>query len=162
MKRGAPLRRTGGPVRRTPLGVRATTDPAATVAAIRAARSRARSTGHERDDREARAKIREEGRCRVCKRDAHHPEVLRLDAAHTIGRGHDRPHPDRPGGPRWVNPDDVVPLCVARDGGCHGRYDARSLDLTPYLGLHEQVAAVRAAGGIASALRRLTGRDGLD
>ena len=149
MKRGAPLRRTGGPVRRTPLTVRAPRP------AWRGAHRPppARSTGHERDDAEAKAKVRSEGRCRVCDISG---RGVRLDAAHTIGREHDRPHHDRPEGPRWVNPDDVVPLCVQIDGGCHGKYDGRRLDLLPHLHLHEQLAAVRAAGGIAAAYRRLT------
>jgi hypothetical protein len=75
-----------------------------------------------------------------------------VEAAHLIGREHD--------GPRtlgdetlWVNPVDVVPLCVTH----HRSYDRRTIDLLPHLTVEEQARAVFVAGGIAAAWRRLTG-----
>lgn len=97
-----------------------------------------------RDWDAARAKCEAEGRCRVC------GSPLRLQAAHTLGRVYDTSS--------VVDPDDIVPLCSYRDaglGGCHQAYDARRLDLLPYLTHTEQAAAVRHVG-IVSALRRLT------
>lgn len=81
--------------------------------------------------------------CRVC---GQQPAEL----AHTIGRKHDTPAGD------WlfVRPESVVPLCKPH----HDAYDGRSqprLDLLPHLDLDEQIDAVRAAGGIESARRRL-------
>ena len=89
-----------------------------------------------RDWTKARAKVGYERKCRVC------PSVENIAAAHTIGRVHDE---------RVVDPNDVVPLCT----DCHADYDARKLDLLPYLTLVEQAAAV-AHVGIVRALHRLT------
>jgi hypothetical protein len=47
---------------------------------------------------------------------------------------------------------DIVPLCPQH----HREYDARTLDLLPYLTLAEQAAAVEHVG-IVRALRRLSG-----
>ena len=105
------------------------------------------------------AKVKREGACRVCGR---RDEDLvtagqRVEAAHTIGRVHDRPRPvpeveGDPLGPLWVDPLDVVPLCSAD----HRLYDARRLDLLPHMTLAEQARAVGHVG-IVAALRRLTG-----
>lgn len=95
----------------------------------------------------ARAKLVQEGRCRIGE-GCEGP----LQAAHTIGRKHD-PIVD---GKRFVRPDDIVPLCRAH----HLAYDDRALDLLPYLSHLEQAAAVEHVG-IMSALRRLSSsRDG--
>jgi hypothetical protein len=112
----------------------------------------------ERDWTDARAKVTRAGACRVC--GAEPGPGVEIQAAHTIGRDHDRPL-IQGATTLHVHPDDVVPLCVQTDGGCHGAFDGRRLDLLPHLSLDEQLAAVRAAGGIAAALRRLTGRRGL-
>jgi hypothetical protein len=100
----------------------------------------------ERDWSDALAKCKAEGRCRACKRKG------KVEAAHLIGREHD--------GPRtlgdetlWVNPVDVVPLCVTH----HRSYDRRTIDLLPHLTVEEQARAVFVAGGMMSALRRVTG-----
>jgi hypothetical protein len=94
-----------------------------------------------------------EGRCRICgSRDA-------IELAHTVGRQYDekklRPADD-PTKPAVayldVDPDDVVPLCRTH----HAAYDAREVDLLPYLSLAEQQRAV-AHVGIERAYRRLTG-----
>lgn len=129
MKRAAPLRR------RSPLArIAPRRRPAAP-----------RPQAPPRDWSDARAKVDAEGACRVCS-----AAQVRLEAAHTIGRVHDRPR--IPGGPLWVDPLDVVPLCVDD----HRAYDARRLDLLPHLSREEQAAAV-AHVGIARALRRLSG-----
>ncbi len=86
-------------------------------------------------------------------------ETRDLDAAHVIGRKHD-PVLEGPRGGKsiYVHPDSTVPLCGGfTDNFCHAQYDARQLDLLPYLHLHEQVRAVEDAGGIISALRRISG-----
>jgi hypothetical protein len=59
-----------------------------------------------------------------------------------------------------VNPDDIVELCgpATSTDTCHAAYDGHRLDLLSLLDLEEQLAAVKAAGGIASAIKRLTGR----
>lgn len=85
----------------------------------------------------ARAKVDAEGgRCRVCQNTG-------SEAAHTIGRTHDRDG--------IVHPHDVVPLCKKH----HTAYDQHKLDLLPYLSHDEQAAAVSHVG-IVSAMRRLT------
>jgi len=83
-----------------------------------------------RDWRAARAKVDQEGRCRVC------GARNGLQAAHTIGRKYD----DRRTG--VVDPRDIVPLC-AHD---HAAFDQRRLDLLPYLTLDEQARAVEHVG----------------
>lgn len=117
-----------------------------------------RGTQPRRDWTEAREKVEREGRCRVCGQSA-----PKLEAAHVIGREHDEPKV--PGGKTlWVNPDRIVPLCGSLnppwgDQDCHVEYDAHRLDLLPVLTLDEQLQAVRDAGGIALALRRVSGRN---
>lgn len=113
----------------------------------RSAMKRSRPT---RNWQDARRKVETERRCRVCGADPFHGG--RLEAAHVIGREND----EEVGGVLWVNPLDVVPLC----GGCHRAYDARELDLLPYLTVGEQARAVQVAGGIAAALRRVGGPAG--
>jgi hypothetical protein len=103
-------------------------------------------------------KIEEEGRCRVCKIPdgaVADGQRVRLECAHTISR---QAQDEERTGPRGgvvlvVKRESAVPLCQ----DCHRAYDARRLDLLPHLFLPEQVEAVRAAGGIASANRRLSG-----
>lgn len=73
-----------------------------------------------------------------------------LQAAHTIGRKY---QDVKDGSKVIVKADAVVPLCQP----CHEAYDARKLDLLPYVGLWEQLCAVEAAGGIESARKRLIG-----
>jgi len=90
---------------------------------------------------DARRKVTDAGRCRVC-RTGHPP----IDAAHIV--------------PRSLAPnngehaDAIVELCRE----CHTRYDSHQLDLLPYLSLAEQLSAVTAAGGIEGARRQITGR----
>lgn len=105
-----------------------------------------------RNWQDARRKVEQERRCRVCGADPFLGGRGRLEAAHVIGREND----EEVGGVRWVNPLDVVPLC----GDCHRAYDARELDLLPYLTVGEQARAVQVAGGIAAALRRVGGPAG--
>jgi hypothetical protein len=120
-------------------------------------RTRARPTPPvQRDWTEARAKVSAERVCRVG--DAW---VLGVDAcagvvqaAHIIGRAKaDEPHPDG-SGRLIVRAVDVVPLCAHH----HAEYDAHRLDLLPYLTAAEQARAVQVAGGILSALVRISGR----
>jgi 5-methylcytosine-specific restriction endonuclease McrA len=94
-----------------------------------------------RDWREARQKVEDEGRCRVC-RTSSGP----IDAAHVI------PRSLAPGVGTNMGAENIVPLCRE----CHVEYDQHRLDLLPVLTLPEQVAAVRQAGGIALAYRRTT------
>jgi hypothetical protein len=110
-----------------------------------------------RDWSEARDKVEEEGRCRACLApdgEVDGGDVIRIQAAHVIGREHDEVKIGPKGGEvLFVRRESVVPLCQF----CHIQYDARRLDLLPYLFLPEQVRAVEDAGGIASAYRRITG-----
>lgn len=106
-----------------------------------------------RDWRDAIRKVEREGRCRVC------GETRDLEAAHVIGRQHDPVVVGPRGGKSlYVHPDCIVPLCGAfTENFCHAKYDRRSLDLLPYLHVHEQVRAVEDAGGIESARLRICG-----
>lgn len=97
-----------------------------------------------RDWTAALEKVRREGKCRVC------DSAQCLQCAHTINR---RFQDVKDGSKVVVKADAVVPLCQS----CHEKYDARRLDLLPYVGLWEQLCAVEAAGGIESARKRLTG-----
>ena len=90
---------------------------------------------------EARSKVINAGRCRVC-RTGQPP----IDAAHVI------PRSLAPNGGEHA--DAIVELCRE----CHSRYDAHELDLLPYLSLAEQLSAVTVAGGIEAARRQITGR----
>lgn len=82
--------------------------------------------------------------CRIC-------GAWPTELAHVIGRAYDQPKEGR--ATKWVNPDSVVPLCKEH----HERYDARALDLLPVLSPGEQAQAVRDAGGIEAARRRVIG-----
>lgn len=105
-----------------------------------------------RDWREALRKVNREGQCRVCK------SRVNLEAAHTISRRLQDVVVEGPRGGTMllVKADAIVPLCES----CHRSYDARELDLLPYLFLPEQVYAVETAGGMASANKRLSGPNG--
>lgn len=94
-----------------------------------------------RDWSDARAKVDDEGRCRInsgC--------MGSLEAAHVIGRKCDEPR-NFHGKTLYVHPDSVVPLCRRH----HLMYDGHELDLLPYLTVLEQVRAVRDAEGIENA-----------
>lgn len=122
-------------------------------------RSRIKSKPVNRDWSEALDKVEEEGRCRVCLVPVGGVVdgcMVQLEAAHVMGRKYDEPEY----GPRGrktlvVKRESVVPLC--RD--CHRQYDERRLDLLPFLFLPEQIEAVRVAGGIFAANKRIAGRD---
>lgn len=97
-------------------------------------------------------KLENEAVCRVCSMDGDDTNG-RVEAAHTINR---KAQDVLCTGPRggeymYVQPDAVVGLC----GYHHRIYDARGLDILPYLSVAEQLNAVDAAGGIFAALRRL-------
>lgn len=93
-------------------------------------------------------KVQSEGACRYCGLSED------LQAAHIVGREHDPLEVGPRGGEtRVVLAESVVPLCSFH----HGMYDARELDLLPFLYVDEQAHAVRVAGGIVMALRRITG-----
>jgi hypothetical protein len=98
-----------------------------------------------RDWTAAREKVDEASCCRVC------GVPSNLQAAHIDGRKYDKPR----GTTKilFVDPDRIVPLC----GDCHREYDAHELDLLPYLTTTEQVAVVRAMGGIEIARNRVCG-----
>ncbi len=89
---------------------------------------------------EARRKVTDAGRCRVCRTGS--PPI---DAAHVIARSL------APNGGEHA--DAVVELCRK----CHVNYDSNRLDLLPYLCLAEQLSAVTVAGGIEAARRQITG-----
>lgn len=91
----------------------------------------------------AREKVEDEGRCRVC-RTSSGP----IDAAHVI------PRSLAPGVDNNMSAENVVPMCRR----CHADYDQHRLDLTMYLLLDEQLAAVSTAGGLYPALRRISNR----
>jgi 5-methylcytosine-specific restriction endonuclease McrA len=90
---------------------------------------------------EARRKVTDAGRCRVC-RTGQPP----IDAAHVIARSL------APNGGEHA--DAIVELCRE----CHNKFDSHQLDLLPYLSLAEQLSAVTVAGGIEAARRQITGR----
>lgn len=78
-----------------------------------------------------------------------------VELAHTISRdAQDAEHLGARGGRYlFVHPDSVVPLCTEH----HQLYDARRLDLLPYLTIDEQHNALDAAGGLELARKRLMG-----
>lgn len=98
-------------------------------------------------------KVEEEGQCRVC------GTTEGLQAAHVTGRRHD-PEVTGPRGGKVivVLAESIVPLCGPFANDCHGQYDRHELDLLPYLRVEEQAMAVTQAGGITSALQRVSGR----
>lgn len=59
---------------------------------------------------------------------------------------------ERGGAYRYVHPDSIIPLCSRH----HLEYDARQLDLLPYLYVHEQSRACEDAEGFISALKRIS------
>jgi hypothetical protein len=89
-----------------------------------------------------------------------------VELAHVIGRVHDptmwqfllEAGFEYVGFDRYVRRESVIPLCRIH----HDRYDGRAqpkFEALPLLSLDEQLQAVRDAGGIALALRRISGRD---
>ena len=120
-------------------------------------RSRLKSKPPARDWSDARDKVEEEGRCRVClvpDGSLVDGERIRLEAAHAIGREHDEVRIGPRGGETlYVRRESIVPLCQF----CLSQFHAHRLDLLPFLFLPEQIEAVRAAGGIEAANRRLSG-----
>jgi hypothetical protein len=117
---------------------------------------RRRSPGRsepERDWTDARAKVDEEGCCRICKR-----TDKKLEAAHVLGREHDQPKVTADGRvlkTLYVDPDRVFPACGPFPDGCHGDADYRRINVLPYLTMEEQLRAVEDAGGIEPARIRL-------
>lgn len=109
-----------------------------------------------RDWTRARAKVRFEGRCRVC------GVRWGLEAAHVIPRSV-APNAGE-------HPDAIVPLCRSRVDfnpatgenvaveGCHNQYDRHALDLEPYLTAKEAARAVLAMGSLEGARRIVSGR----
>jgi hypothetical protein len=97
------------------------------------------------------AKIADEGACRACGR-----SDRKLDCAHVVGRRADV----RSGNTAIVNPDSIIPLCgpSTDTASCHCRYDQHRLDVCGLLSLDESVQAVRDAGGLGAAYRRVTGQ----
>lgn len=81
-------------------------------------------------------KVIEEGHCRLC-------TATDIETAHLW--------PQKRGARGYNDPDLCVPLCRHH----HGQLDRHELELLPYLTLEEQVALVRAAGGIMLALNRV-------
>lgn len=114
-----------------------------------------------RDWSDARQKVEDEGRCRLCSATG-----IKLDAAHLIGRRFDRPRVEGSSTRvLYVHPDSIVPLCanqVVETGGearvrvgCHYQYDAGDVSLLSVVTLDEQLRAVQDAGGIELARLRL-------
>lgn len=87
----------------------------------------------------ARAKVEQEGRCRLEGSACIGP----LAAAHVLDRGKDDD--------LVVDPVDILPLCTQH----HQLYDARRISILHVLSPEEQAAAVRKVG-IYRAVRRLT------
>lgn len=106
-----------------------------------------------RDWGPARRKVENEEVCRVC------GSNVDVQAAHIIGRERDKF--DLDGKPRnvreyTVEEHRILPMCGDfAPLKCHPAYDAHQLDVLEHLTLDEQVQAVRDAGGIESARRRL-------
>jgi hypothetical protein len=104
----------------------------------------------DRDWADARAKVDDEGSCRICKR-----TDRKLEAAHVLGREHDEPKVSKHTGEilkkLYVHPDRIVPLCGPFPEGCHGDVDHNRVNLVHHLTIPEQVQAVKDAGGIAPA-----------
>lgn len=119
-------------------------------------RPQKRTTEPKRDWTDARAKVEEEGCCRICKR-----SDRKLEAAHILGREHDEPKVRQAsaGGvilkELYVHPNRVVPLCGPFPEGCHGDVEYHRVNLVHVLTLDEQLQAVKDAGGIGEAWRAL-------
>jgi hypothetical protein len=107
-----------------------------------------------RDWSDARAKVEQEGCCRICKR-----SDCPLEAAHVLGREHDEPKVSKATGEilkeLYVHPARIVPLCGPFPEGCHGDVDYHRVNLLHHLTIEEQVQVVRDADGIAPAWRAL-------
>jgi hypothetical protein len=108
----------------------------------------------DRDWTAARAKVEEEGCCRICKR-----TDRKLDAAHVLGREHDEPKVSRSTGEilkeLYVDPDRIFPACGPFPDNCHGDVDFNRINYLQVLTLPEQIKAVEDAGGIEAARIRL-------
>ena len=99
-----------------------------------------------------RDKVDAEGACRYC------GGAKDLEMAHTIGKAEQDLETVGPRGGRrkYVPEAAVIPLCGGfTENNCHYRHDHHEIDILPYLYLEEEINAVRAAGGIYSALIRL-------
>lgn len=123
-------------------------------ASERPRRSRLKRLQPRRDWADARAKVEEEGSCRICK-----TSDRKLEAAHVLGRQHDEPKVNKATGEilkeLYVHPDRIVPLCGPFPEGCHGDVDYNRVNLVHNLTIDEQVQAVKDAGGIAPAWVKL-------
>lgn len=98
---------------------------------------------------DARAKVEQEGACRICKR-----TDLKLEAAHVLGRAYDEPRIGASGQPLkelYVDPDRIIPACGPFPENCHGDVDLKRIDLLPHLTIEEELRAVKDAGGIQAA-----------
>lgn len=107
-------------------------------------RSPIKRTRKVRDWRPARAKIDHEYRCRAwasgdCEGKIEAAHVIDVAAACLLSG-------------EVVEAIDVVPLCKAH----HMAYDGRRFDLLPFLRVDEQARAVLVAGGMTSAMRRIS------
>jgi hypothetical protein len=110
-----------------------------------------------RDWSDARRKIEDEGRCRLCSATG-----IKIDAAHVLGRRYDRPRVEGSSTKvLYVHPDSVIPLCSSTPDrvGCHYRYDAGEVSILAVLTPDEQLRAVTDAGGIELARRRIDPTD---
>lgn len=97
-----------------------------------------------RDWKKARAKVDDEGACRVC-------GIERgLQAAHIVPRQYD----ERRGSVRFVDPNNILPLCPP----CHASFDAHELDVLPVLEREEELHAVGVLG-LEGARRRVAPSD---
>jgi hypothetical protein len=96
----------------------------------------------------ARAKVEDEGRCRI-NSDCSGP----LESAHIVGREHDERVYARGSSNWWfvVDADSIVPLCRKH----HQLFDAHQLDLLGYLTVVEEMRAVKDAGGLENARVRV-------
>lgn len=130
--------------------------------------------GPPRDNKDARAKVYAEGKCRNCGRT---DEQVPLEFAHVSGRRFDEPKPckicngtgSRFESPcavcdgrgvtktRYVHPDDGIPLCGphADPRSCHAKDHKGEIDILPLLTVAEQLRAVKHFEGIENARVRL-------
>jgi hypothetical protein len=110
-----------------------------------------------RDWSDARRKVDDEGRCRLCSATG-----VRLEAAHILGRRYDRPRVEGSTAKTlYVRPASIVPLCgsTPEREGCHSRYDSGDVSILAVLTRAEQLQAVEDAGGIELARRRIDAPD---